>query len=155
MDFQLVAALIAGLVAGIAMILVRMAVRVAGLPLRMDVLLMWGTMFGQHGTNGRLVGWAMHLLASGLIGIAYAFGFELVGVAQETAWVWGVIGGVIHWGLGGLFLAIVPQLHPEIPEGRGAPGPFAVNYGSAEIAAFLAGHLAYGLVFAVVYALLG
>jgi hypothetical protein len=84
----------------------------------------------------------------------YALGFQALGIPEESAWVWGVLGGAVHWGLGGLFLTIVPQLHPEIPEGRGAPGPFAVNYGALEVAAFIASHLAYGLVFAISYALL-
>jgi hypothetical protein len=154
MEFELVPALTAGIVAGIAMILVRLGLRAAGIRLRMDVLLMWGTMLGQRGTSGRLVGWAMHLLVSIVIGVVYAAGFQILGVAEESAWVWGVLGGVVHWLFGGLFLAIVPQLHPEIPEGRGAPGPFARSYGALEVAAFIAGHLAYGVVFAISYALL-
>lgn len=153
MDFQLIPAVVAGLAGGVVMVLIRMLLRALGYDLRMDVARMWGTMFKQHGTSGQLVGWAMHLMMSLIIGLIYAYAFQLLGL-RDNLWLWGLVGGAIHWMMGGLFLAMVPAMHPEIPERRPAPGAFAKDFGTHDVLAFLLGHLAYGLVFAIVYALL-
>jgi hypothetical protein len=64
------------------------------------------------------------------------------------------VGGAIHWVIAGMFLAMVPSMHPEIPEERPAPGAFAKNFGAPDVPAFLMGHLLYGFVVGVVYAYL-
>ena len=151
MAFALIPAAVAGLVGGIVMAGARMAVRAGGADLKMDVTLMWASMLRMRGTRGRLVGMAIHLVMSVLIAFLYAWGFQLLGIT-DNAWVWGVLGGVLHWVLAGLFLAMVPPIHPEVPERRPAPGMFVSNFGSSDVAAFLVGHLLYGLVSGVTYA---
>lgn len=153
MDLQLVPAAVAGLVAGAVMVLVRVGLRAAGYELRMDVVRMWGTMFKQHGTAGTVVGWMMHLAMSVLIGLMYAYGFQLLGVT-ENIWLWGLLGGAVHWLMAGIFLIIVPPMHPEIPERRPAPGAFAKDFGTHDSVAFLLGHLLYGLIFGILYGIL-
>ena len=143
----------AGLVAGLLMLAVRSVLTALGVDLRMDLLLMWGTLFGLRGAAGRIAGLAMHAAMSVAIGAVYALGFHLLGV-MDNLWLWGLLGGVVHWVLAGLFLTAVPAMHPEIPARRAAPGTFSRNFGRGDVAAFLAGHLAYGLAFAVVYAIL-
>lgn len=151
MTFDLWSAVVAGILAGVVMMLARLLLRGGGLPLRMDVTRIWGTMFGTHGTAGRVVGLVVHLMVSGGVGILYAFGIELAG-ATEYLWAWGLLGGLMHWLVAGTMMTILPVAHPEIPEEREAPGPFVKNFGSQDVIGFLIGHLAYGLTVAVTYA---
>ncbi|MDQ3871095.1 MAG: hypothetical protein M3301_05710, partial [Chloroflexota bacterium] len=109
--------------------------------------------FGLRGAAGRVVGLAMHAVVSLGIGVIYAAGFQVLGL-REPLFLWGLVGGAVHWLFAGLFLAVVPSMHPEIPDQLQVPGAFARNFGGADVAAFLAGHLLYGLSFGVVYALL-
>ena len=133
------------------MVLMSLMVKATGAPLEMSIIRMWGTMFKLHGTAMHLVGWIIHLVASAAIALLYAWGFDLLGV-DDNLWLWGLIGGVIHWIVGGLFLAMVPPLHPELPERRPAPGAFASNYGALDMAGFLMTHLVYGLIVGILYA---
>lgn len=104
-----------------------------------------------HGTARRLFGTAFHLIVSGLIGRIHAWGFQLVSV-QDNLWLWGLLRGAIHWVLARLFLIMVPVMHPEIPEERGAPGAFAKNCGTNDVDGFFMGHLVYGVTVGVLSA---
>lgn len=53
--------------------------------------------------------------------------------------------------LAGLFLTIVPPMHPEIPEERPARGAFAARFGSVDVAGFLMSLLVYGLLVGIIY----
>ena len=141
-------AALAGLVGGLVML----APHVSPTALRMNVIVMWGTLFRLRGDQARAIGLAIHFALSALVGIIYALGFQLLGV-RDGLLLWGVIGGLVHWLMGGLFLALVPPLHPEIPERQPAPGVFAARFGLSDAAAFLAAHLAYALAFTFVYTL--
>ncbi len=153
MPIQLGSAAAAGLVGGVLMLGLRSLLTALGVDLRMDLLLMWGTLFRVRGALRQVVGLAMHAAVSLVIGVIYAVGFQLFG-ARDGLLLWGLLGGTIHWLFAGLFLAIVPSMHPEVPEQHPAPGPFARNLGGGEVSAFLAGHLVYGLSFGVAYAIL-
>jgi hypothetical protein len=151
MEFKIWPAVFAGTIAGAIMVGMRMLIEMAGVDLKLDVAQMWGTMLNMHGTSGRLLGLAIHLLGSAAIALIYAWIFALIGVTDHP-WLWGLLGGVIHWVLAGLFMAIAPALHPEIPEQRSAPGLFVVNFGMPDVLTFLIGHLLYGLVVGILYA---
>lgn len=154
MEPDLAAAGLAGLIAGAAMLLVRVSLRAAGLDLRMDVVRMWATIFRLRGGSGWMVGLVMHLVVSVAVGLVYAFGLRYIFNASDGLAVWGVIGGVIHYVIAGVFLTIAPDLNPEMPQRVPAPGMFAGRLGGADVAGFLAGHLAYGLAFGIAYAVL-
>ncbi|MFN2483523.1 MAG: hypothetical protein ABR509_01110 [Candidatus Limnocylindria bacterium] len=111
-------------------------------------------MFGVHGAGERWFGMAMHLAVSVVIGLAYAFGFAFLFHAAEALWLWGLVGGLIHWAIAGLFLAIAPEMNPEMPQRIAAPGMFASALGRADVVGFLIGHVAYGVSFGILYALL-
>lgn len=143
----------AGLIGGAVMLAVRPLIGALGLELRMDLPLMWGAVFRLGGVVGRVVGLSMHAAISVGIAFVYAVGFQLLGV-RDNLWAWGLLGGFVHWVLGGLFLTVVPLIHPGIPRGIPPPGPFARNFGRADVCAFLAGHLGFGLTYGVAYALL-
>lgn len=155
MEFQLVPAFIAGVVGGAVMFGTRLVMKkVAGVDLKMDMARMWGTMLGMHGIAGRMVGLVFHLVVSGVIALAYAWGFEHIFHVRDHLWLWGLLGGAIHWVIAGFVMGMVPAIHPEIPEERPAPGMFIKNFGVPDVPAFLMGHLLYGVVVGVVYAIL-
>jgi hypothetical protein len=151
MPFEFWPAMWAGIVGGIVMVLMSMTMKAAGAPMDMNIIRMWGTMLKLRGGAMQAAGWMMHLIASAVIALIYAWGFDVLGV-EDNLWLWGLIGGVIHWFLGGLFLMMVPPMHPEIPEQRPAPGAFAKNFGMVDVMGFLMGHLVYGLLVGILYA---
>ncbi len=135
------------------MVVMRALLKAAGLELPLDIARVWGTMLTLHGTLGWLVGLLIHLVGSGGIALIYAWVFDWIG-ADDHLWLWGLTGGVIHWVIAGLFFAILPPLHPEIPEERPAPGAFLARFGAPSVPVFLVGHAMFGVVVGVLYALL-
>lgn len=150
MTFELWPALLAGVIGGAAMVVARMLLRAVGMPLRMDVLRIWGTLLGAHGPPGRMVGAVIHLVVSAVVGLVYGWGFDLF-EANTNLWVWGVLGGSTHWVIAGIMMSVLPVAHPEIPDQREAPGPFVTNFGSQDVVGFLIGHVAYGVTVAIAY----
>jgi hypothetical protein len=132
------------------MSLTRSAIRLTGAPLRMDVARMWATLVGVRGDAMPWVGILIHLLVSVLVGFVYAVGFQVVAAVDYLA-LWGLVGAVIHYLVAGLVLAVIPPIHPDIPERSPAPGAFVRNLGMTDAAAFLAGHAVFGFVFGLAY----
>ena len=151
MAFELWPAVVTGVLAGAVMMVARLALRAAGMPLRMDVTRIWGTLLGVRGAPERPVGIVVHLLVSAGVALVYAWGFDLVG-ADRTLSLWGLVGGLVHWLVAGLMMTALPVAHPDIPEQRAAPGAFAKNFGGPDVAGFLIGHLAYGVTVGILYA---
>lgn len=151
MEIEWVPAIVAGLVGGVVMVAVRWLIRAAGVDLQMDVARMWGSMFGLRGGGAYAVGWVVHLMMSVVIAVIYAFGFALIGVPAQLGWLWGLVGGAIHWAVAGMMMTMLPAMHAAIPERRPVPGAFVHGYGTPDVVAFVLGHLAYGLTVGVVY----
>lgn len=151
MDFEFWPAVFAGLIGGIAMSMLDWMMKPMGM--KMDPHHMWGTMMKLHGGTGYAMGFVFHMILSAGIALLYAGFFDIVG-AGDNLWAWGLLGGLIHWAIaGGMFMPMVPAMHPEIPERQPAPGIFVTNYGPLDTTGFLMSHLAYGLVVGIFYAL--
>ncbi len=140
----------AGVAGGVVMTAMLVMVKLANVGLQMDMHRTWGAMFRMYGTSGWLLGLVMHLVLSGVVGVLYAVGFSILGV-RDQLWLWGLIGGLIHWAVAGMFMGMLDVMHPEIPEREPDPGAFALKFGMPDAPAFLVDHLAYGVVFALVY----
>ena len=151
MPFEFRPAIWAGIAGGIVMVVMSKMMKAAGAPLDMNIIRMWGTMLKLHGTAMQVAGWVIHLIASAMIALVYAWGFDAVG-ADDNLWLWGAFGGLIHWVLAGLFMTMVPPMHPELPEKRRVPGAFATSYGPVDVAGFLMSHLVFGLIVGILYA---
>jgi hypothetical protein len=143
-------ALVAGFIGGAMMVVMRLLMRKAGLELPMDISRIWGTMLELHGATGLLIGLAIHLLGSAGIALIYAWAFDVLGVEDRLLF-WGLLGGLIHWFIAGLFFAILPALHPEIPKRQPAPGAFLHHFGIPSVPVFFVGHVMYGVVVAILY----
>lgn len=141
-------AIIVGIVGGIAMTLLAWLGRTAGLQL--DGEMMLGTMLGSPpGTGTWLAGLSMHLILSALIALVYAAGFEYA--THRASAGLGLGFSLIHIVVAGLFMAMIPAIHPMVPEQMPAPGAFLVNMGAANMALFIAEHLMYGSIVGGLY----
>ncbi len=111
-EFQFWPAVTAGVIGGAVMFGTRLMMKkVVGLDLKMDVTLMMPRRAGMP--DAKMVRLLMHLVVSGLIALVYAWGFEYIFGARDNFWLWGLLGGAIHWGLGGFGwagLASTPSL---------------------------------------------
>jgi hypothetical protein len=141
-------AFLAGVLAGALMWVGMIIARAAGL-LEMNMPMVLGAMVTQTTSRGTLLlGIGIHLVVSGLIGFVYAAAFEAI---RRSNWWLGLIGGAINTIVGGLFVWMLPAIHPAMPEVLPAPGPFGVNLGAMNVVGFVILHLLFGLVIGVVY----
>jgi hypothetical protein len=101
----------------------------------------------------RLVGWVGHVLLAIAIVLLYASFFAAVAHNDHLAW-WGVFAGAVHGLLGGVVVGAFVDLHPRMPHQVPAPGVFYRHYGRRDVLTFILGHLWFGLVAGVLYALL-
>jgi hypothetical protein len=141
-------AIIAGLVGGVAMTILAWLVRLAGLPMNAEMML--GSMVSSSpGATTWLIGFLMHLTISALIALAYAWGFERV--THRAGAVVGLGFAVIHVIIAGIVMAMIPAIHPMIPEQMPAPGAFMANMGGTFVALFVIEHLLYGAIVGALY----
>jgi len=142
--------LAAGVLGAVVMTLLREIGRATlGMEVSMEILL--GTMLGLQpdpGVAAWIFGFAMHLVAGGVFGLIYAFGFEAL--KRGSAWT-GVAFGAMHAVLAGLILGIMPMMHPQMPGAVDPPGIFLANYGWMGVAGFVVPHLIFGAVVGGMY----
>ncbi|NUR32947.1 MAG: hypothetical protein HOQ30_02980 [Gemmatimonadaceae bacterium] len=143
-------AFVAGMVGGAAM----SAVMWMGRSLRgMDVNLsmMLGTMFVQPpGGTAWIVGFIMHLMISGLIALIYASAFEHV--THRSGWGIGMLFSLVHSIGTGLFMGMVPAMHPMIKSGQmPAPGMFMAHKGAMYVVMLFVLHAIYGAIVGGMY----
>jgi hypothetical protein len=141
-------ALFAGVVAGLAMTGLGWLARAVGLELNAEMML--GTMLGYApGENTWLIGLGLHLAISAVIALLYAAAFEVV--AHRAGAAAGFSFSIVHVLIAGLFMALMPALHPMIPEQMPAPGAFLVNMGAPNVMLFIVEHLMYGTLVGALY----
>jgi len=141
-------AIVAGLVGGLAMTLLAWLVRLTGLQMNAEMML--GSMVSSSpGLTTWLIGFVMHLVISALIALIYAWGFERV--THRAGSVVGLGFGVIHVVIAGIVMAMIPAIHPMIPESMPAPGAFMANMGGTFAALFAGEHLLYGSIVGTMY----
>lgn len=137
----------AGVVGGLVMSMGLALARAMGMPANLELML--GTMLLQPGSGALALGFVMHLTISGLIALIYAWGFEHVthgAGATVGAWF-----GAIHSVVGGMFMGLMPMMHPMIPEQMPAPGPFMSNMGEMGVMAEIVLHILYGIAVGAMY----
>lgn len=141
-------AFLAGVVGGVVMSIGLAMGRAMGMPANLEMML--GTMMGsQPSTMIWVMGFVMHLIISGLIALIYAVGFEYL--THRSGWLIGVGFGVIHAIIGGIFMGMMPMMHPLIPEQMPAPGAFMSNLGMMGVIAEIMLHLIYGAIVGAIY----
>lgn len=140
-------AVLAGVAGGIAMTTLAWVVRQTGMDVNPEI--MFGTMIATADGGAWLAGFAMHIVLSIVIALIYAWGFERV--AHRAGIVVGLGFAVIHIIAAGLVMAMLPAIHPMIPEIMPAPGAFMSGMGAMGVGFFLLEHLLYGAIVGGVY----
>ncbi|MBD3238993.1 MAG: hypothetical protein GF331_00300 [Chitinivibrionales bacterium] len=133
----------AGVLGGAIMTILVAIARTMGMPVNLSMML--GTLIGVTPSVGAWVlGFIIHLVISGLIAWLYAAGFEYA-THRANAGI-GAAFAIVHTILGGLFLGILPAIHPLMPDVIPAPGIFLSNLGVAGVVTFILLHLIYGVI---------
>lgn len=149
MDVDVGAAAVAGLVGAVTMAVPVVVARAAGADLRLDMPAVWSAAARVPAGAAVAVGLLLHLVASLLVGLAYAVVADVAGIDDHLL-AWGLAGGVLHWVVAGVAIVGVARAG-----GAGVdPGPYCARFGGVDVAVFLVAHLAYGAAFGVAYALL-
>ncbi len=149
---NLISAIIAGLVATLVMSMLLYLAPRMGMP-EMDIVGMLSTMFNKKGIPA--LGWIMHLMMGILFVLVYAFLWSK-GIGSAS-WLYGLIFGAVHWLIVGVILGMIPMVHAGIRSGSiRAPGVYMTGNGGGAKAFFggLMGHMIFGLVAALVYAVI-
>jgi hypothetical protein len=127
--------------------------RAFGLPVRQDIFHEAGSILRAPARVRRLVGWCGHVTLAVVIVLLYATFFAAVPSNDHLA-AWGLFAGAVHGLLGGVVVGAWPDLHPRMPDPVPAPGVFYRHYGRRDVVTFVVGHLAFGVLSGVFYALL-
>lgn len=135
-------AFVAGVVGGAVM-----AVLVKVGPVNLEMML--GTLVLPRGVAAWILGLLMHLVISGAIALLYALGFERL--THRAGPAVGAAFSVVHAVVGGLALAVIPAIHPMIPEQMRAPGAFMSGVGFGGVLLFFIEHLVYGAIVGQLY----
>lgn len=138
----------AGVIGAAVMTILMGLARAAGVPVNLEMML--GSMLtGGIGIATWVLGFAMHLVAGGIIAILYAMVFHAIGRASGGI---GLTIAAVHTVISGIGLIFIPAMHPMIPGLMSAPGAFMANLGIVGIFAFAALHLIYGALVGGMYA---
>ncbi len=152
MEFQFWPAVLAGLIAGAIMEGPVYMQKALGLNLKQNIFRTWGRMLGLHGGGGYLAGLMFHQVLAAAIALVYAAGFALLGV-RDNLWLWGLLGAVIHYLIAGIVVGALPSVDPNDPRRVGEQGAYYKNYGPLDMGTFLMGHMSFGLLVGILYAL--
>jgi hypothetical protein len=138
----------AGVAGAVVMSIIMAMARAMAMPVNLEMML--GTMMGGPPSLANwIMGFIIHLVAGGIFALIYAAGFEYL--THRADWLVGVGFGVIHSLFAGLLMAVMPAMHPLIPEALPAPGAFMLNLGLMGVLAEIILHLIYGAVVGAMY----
>jgi len=137
----------AGVTGGLVMsLLMGMGRMIMGMQANIEMV--EGTMLMDPGPATWWVGFVMHLMISGLIGLVYGWGFERI--RRSGAGI-GAGFGVVHAVIAGLLMLMMPLIHPRMPDPVPAPGFLMLNLGVMTMFAALLVHVIYGAVVGAIY----
>ena len=120
--------------------------------MRMNLLLMLGSMTGRTDAYAYAIGLMMHAMLSAIFGLIHGAIFA-AGDIEDGVLLWGALFGAAHARMTGMMLAMMPVMHPLMRDGRmEAPGLFALRLGGPTAMGFFMLHVVFGVVVAGPYA---
>ena len=109
----------------------------------------WGSMVTGTTTVGSWwIGFVIHLILGGLVGLIFAAFFEAIG---RSNWLLGLLGGVVFTVIGGLVLEWISLVHPAVPGVIPDPGYFTSTWGASSVVTFWIVSLIYGMIVGGMY----
>ena len=140
-------AVIGGITGGVAMTLLGFIVRALGVDMNAEMML--GTMLSTPERGAWIIGFAIHMMLSVFFALIYAWAFE--NVTHRAGVLVGLAFAVVHIIFAGIAMAMIPALHPMIPEKMMAPGAFMSGMGAMGVGLFVLEHLMYGGIVGAMY----
>jgi hypothetical protein len=148
------AAALAGLIAGVLMETPLYLQRALRAPVHQDVFAEGGLLLGVRGRSRRPVGFLGHAALSVVIALVYAGFFRAVGAGDHLL-AWGALGGLVHFVVGGLVVGAIFPVVDRLPGlVASTPGFAYARYGRRDVLTFLGGHLSFGMLVGLLYAVL-
>ncbi len=109
----------------------------------------WGSIVtGTTSVGSWWIGFVIHLILGGLVGLIFAAFFESIG---RSNWLLGLLGGVVFTIIGGLVLEWISLVHPAIPGVIPNPGYFTATWGVGSVVTFCIVSLIYGIIVGGMY----
>ena len=148
--FDVGGAVVAGsLGGGVMIVLLYLGIAMMPSGMRMNLLLMLGTMVLPRGLAAYVLGAMVHAMMSIAFGLIHA-GVYAAGLEPSVGW--GLLFGAVHWAIVGIGLGMIPIMHRGMRAGEiEKPGMFAMSLGPMTAMGFLGLHLVYGVIVAAVY----
>ena len=138
----------AGVVGALVMSVLMALARSMGMQVNLEMML--GTMMGGPPSPTKwIMGFVMHLIIGGLWALVYAAGFEYL--THRASWAIGLGFALVHALIAGVFMGMMPAIHPLIPEMMPAPGAFMAHLGLMGVIAEFMLHLIYGAIVGAMY----
>jgi hypothetical protein len=132
-------AILFGVLGAVAISLITAAVRAAGIPISIELLL--GVLTGAPpGPTAFGIGLLMHLAMGGAFGLLYGYLFERVW--DHGGATTGMLLSVIHASLVGILIGLTPVVPAPLQD----PGPFFSSLGPIGVITFFGAHLVYGAI---------
>lgn len=165
-------AILGGLIGGVAMVVVLYtAIWMLPRQMKMNFLLIVGTMFVPVGAGAYGVGLMVHLMMSAAFGLIHGSLIQAVGVTSAgQGAAYGALFGLVHAAIVGVALGMMPLLHPRmrpeqpklVPALSGGPaaaneelldppGFFGLNYPMMTVAGFFMLHVMFGVIVGTLY----
>jgi len=143
-------AFLAGIVGAALMTIMLSSANAAGFHV-LDFSMMWGTLTGLPlGTAAWLAGFGIQLVVGGLFALIYALVFNVFSAAGAVR---GAGIGILHAGTTGIFLPLLPLVHPLMNNGHmQSPGPYFAGHGIPGVLFYFGMHVVYGITVGWLYA---
>jgi hypothetical protein len=137
-------AVLFGIIGALAISLASLLLRKSGIDIDFELIL--GTLTGMPPSReAYAAGLGIHVATGAAFGVLYGWLFERVWVHGGAGT--GMILGVIHAALLGMFVGLTPQFHPHVAHAVPDPGPFFVNAGGGVgVISWFAVHVLYGAI---------
>ena len=140
-------AIFAGIVGAAAMSLTMFLFRLTGIEISLEALL--GSLFAPRAVvSPWFTGFLVHLAIGGIVGIVYAFIFEVA--VQRSGPILGAGVGLAHGMLAGLLMSGIPAMNPLDSSITSVPGAFLSNVSFGPVV-FLLLHCLFGAVVGIAY----
>ena len=152
MDFEPEYAILAGLVGGAVMaIMLYMGILMLPQQMKMNLFMMLGSMMLPVGAAAFVMGAMVHAGMSVAFGLLHGAVFAAADINSAEA-AWGLLFGVVHGGVVGIALGMMPLMHPRMRSGEiDEPGFYALRFPLMTAMGFLMLHLVFGVIVGALY----
>ena len=152
MDFEPEYAILAGLIGGAVMaIMLYMGILMFPQQMKMNLFMMLGSMMLPVGAAAFVMGAMVHAGMSVAFGLIHGAVFAAADINSAEA-AWGLLFGVVHWGVVGIALGMMPLMHPRMRSGEiDEPGFYALRFPLMTAMGFLMLHLVFGVIVGALY----